>query len=392
MTGTPLPGETLLRGLRRLLRDVEHTATATRMGLDETPIGETQMSRVGEQSVYRGYAVSELANECSFIEVAWLLIHGDLPDEDLLADFRCVMMESAQVDPMLADWVESVPLHVPAVDVLRSAVSMLSHFDPYLDQGTPEAIANRAQRLLAQLPGLLSLRVSRQRGMSEPQADEDLTYVANLHLALTGEIPSADQERVLNRLLILNACHGFDGPTVAARTTSSCRSDFYSAVLAGISAVKGAEELGGVRQHLLAIHELTKSRTLVADVRSLLGEGPLDGFVCATRDSRGALLADDCRRLAVTPAHRKMEATALGVQRVVHEVCGLVPDLRWNSARVLHYLGFDSEVFAPVLAIARIPGWAGHCREQMRSIERVRPVARYVGPESRPFQRLAERC
>ena len=94
--------------------------------------------------------------------------------------------------------------------------------------------------------------------------------------------------------------------------------------------------------------------------------------------------------LAVTGG--AIEATAQAVEQVMYGAAGLVPDLRWSSARALHYLGFDDEVFAPVLAIARIPGWAGHCREQMRSAERVRPIARYVGPESRRFQRLQERC
>ena len=395
MSDTPMENETVVRGLRRLLRDVELTSETTAMGLEEAAVGETAMTSVGFETLYRGYLVSELVEQCSYMEVAYLLIFGDLPDGDLLADFRSVMNETSDVDPMLADWIESVPLHVPAMDVLRSAISMLSHFDPDLDpeieQDTPEAVASRAIRLLAQLPALIGLRVGRQQGWDTPRIDHDLSYVANLFLCATGELPSVVQERALNRLLILHACNGFDGPTLAARTASSCRSDFYSAVLAGVASVKGSEELGGVRQHLLAIQELCERCNVIDDVRAMLSEGPLDGFIPEDQDQRGTLLGEDCRELAIEADEKRMEVTARAVEQIVYGKAARVPDLRWSSARVLHYLGLDNEAFGPLLAIARIPGWAGHCREQMRSPERVRPIARYIGPAARVLTPLAQR-
>ncbi len=395
MSDAPLPDDIMVRGLRRLLRDVELNAETTAMGLEETIVGETAMTCSGHQTLYRGYLVSELVEDCDYTEVAYLLIKGELPDEDLLADFRSVMDEHATVDPMLLDWIESVPLHVPPMDVLRSAVSMLSHFDPNLEpfseQGTPELVCATAIRLLAQLPTVVALRVARERGWEVPRLDQDLSYVASLFLAVTGRQPTVAQERALNKLMILHACNGFDGPTLAARTATSCRSDFYSAVLAGVSAVKGGEELGGVRQHLLALQELAVTKDLINDVRALLTQGPLDGFIPDGHDLRGLLLDLDCRELATEPAHRRLEVTARAVEQMIFGVSGRIPDLRWSSARVLHYLGFDDESFGPLLAISRIPGWAGHCREQLRSPERVRPIAQYVGPEARELTPLSKR-
>ena len=195
----------------------------------------------------------------------------------------------------------------------------------------------------------------------------------------------------MSRLFIQHACNNFDGPTLAARTVSSCRSDFYSAALAAVSAVKGSEELGGVRQHLLAVQELSETDSIIEEVKALLTQGPLDGFIPEVEDRRGILLNDDCRELATTCEQKRLESTARGVEQMVYAASCRVPDLRWSSARLLEYLGLDNEGFSPLLAIARIPGWAGHCREQMRSSERVRPLAQYVGPPARSLNPIVER-
>ena len=391
MNGTPFSDEILNKGLRRLLRDVEISASTTRMGLEEAVVGETSLVNCGFETLYCGYLVSDLIDSCSFMEVAYLLLHGELPDEESLADFRSIMTENAWLDPMLSDWIESIPLHVPVMDVLRTCVSMISHFDPDLDpfteQDSPELITIRAVRLLAQLPSLLALRVSRQQGHDVPEPDPELSFVANLFTGLVGHRPDEAEERVMNRLLILHACNSFDGPTVAARTASACRSDFYSAMLAAVSTVKGTEELGGVRQHLLALEEIACGGSVIEEVKVLLTQGPLDGFVREDEDRRGLLLTDDCRVMARSNQHRKLECAARGVEQMVYAASSRVPDLRWNSARILHYMGLDDEAFGPLLAIARIPGWAGHCREQMHSSERIRPLAQYVGPAARRLKR-----
>ena len=396
MNDTPYPDEIMVRGLQRLLRDVEIAVSATTMGLQEAAVGETSVICGGFETLYRGYLVSELVETCSYMEVAYLLMKGELPDADLLADFRSIMAENTYIDPQLSDWVEAIPLHVPMMDVMRTCVSMLSHFDPDLDpfseQGSPELVPAQAARLLAQLPLLLGIRVSRQQGWEVPELDQDLSYVANLFYAMSGKRPTVNEERALNRLLIVHACSGFDGPTLAARSTSSCRSDFYSAVLAAVSAVKGTEELGGVRQHLMAVQELAESKNLIEEVKYLLTQGPIDGFIPETQDRRGLLLNEDCKQLAIDCEHKRLESAARGVEQIVYGAACRVPDARWGSARLLHYLGFDDEAFAPLLAIARIPGWAGHCREQMLSTERVRPLAHYVGPPSRPLKPIAERA
>lgn len=395
MNGTPLPDDIMVRGLRRLLRDVDIAVTTTTMGLQEAVVGETAMTCAGFETLYRGYLVSELVETCSYMEVAYLLMKGDLPDEELLADFQSVMAENAVLDPMLIDSVESMPLHVPAMDVLRSCVSMVGHFDPDLDpfteQGSPDLVVSQAMRLLAQLPGLLSLRLGRQHGRDVPDLDQDFSYVANLFIAMSGRMPSDAEERALNRLLILHACNGFDGPTLVARTVSGCRSDFYSAALAAVSAVKGSEELGGVRQHLLAVEELSQCENLVDEVRILLTEGPLDGFIPEDQDRRGILLNEECKALATTCEQKRMECTARGVEQMVYAATCKVPDLRWSSARMLSYLGLDDESFGPLLAIARVPGWAGHCREQMYSTERIRPLAQYIGPPARALTPIENR-
>lgn len=395
MNGTPYPDEITVRGLQRLLRDVDIAGQTTSMGLQDAAIGETSLICSGFETLYRGYLVSELVETCSYMEVAYLLMKGELPDGDLLADFRSIMSENSYVDPMLSDWIESIPLHVPVMDVLRSCVTMVSHFDPDLDpfteQDCPVGVTTKAIRLLAQLPALLALRVGRQQGWETPKPDQDLSYVANLFIALTGQRPTPDQEQALNRLLIVHACSTFDGPTLAARTVTSCRSDFYSAVLAAFSAAKGAESLGGVRQHLLAIEELSGSKNIIHEVKLLLTQGPIDGFIAETEDRRGLLLNDVCKQFATACQHKRFECTARGVEQMVYAAACRVPDVRWSSARLLHYLGFDDEAFAPLLAIAQIPGWAGHCREQMQSPERVQPLAHYVGPPARPLERLEKR-
>lgn len=395
MNRNPDFAERMTQGLARLVETVLMADERYYPGLEGVLAGETEISTVEGGLSYRGYAIEDLADESSFLEVAYLLLHGELPNQEFLADFQSIIAEGSELPGPVLELLEAVPLHVGGMDVLRTAVSATAHFDPQLDDDTRAGSLAKAARLLAQIPQLIAARYRLSKGLEVLESNPELSFAANLLWLITGEMPTAEAERAMDVSLILYAEHEFNASAFTARVVTSTQSDLYSAVTAAIGALKGPLH-GGANERVMEVLEEVGSPENAEDwVRSALREKRrIMGFghrVYKTGDPRAKILKTYCRELAEASGAGDLESIADTIEQIVGEEKGLPPNLDWPSARLYHYLGLDVELYTPLFVASRISGWCAHIIEQAENNRLIRPRSRYTGPNRREFIPLSQR-
>jgi citrate synthase len=364
-------------------------------GLEGVIAGETAISNITGELRYRGYAVNDLAAQSTFEEVAYLLLFGDLPTEEALADFETILGESAAVDVSILEFLRDIPLHVSSMDVLRTGISAVAHFDPQLDDDSPSANQTKATRLLAQIPILIAARHRIRQGQPLLDFRPELSFAGNLLWLITGHEPTESHERAMDVSLILYAEHEFNASTFTARVVTSTQSDLFSAVVAAVGSLKGSLHGGANERVLEVLNEVGSSdnaerwvRDALAKKRKIMGFGHR---VYKDGDPRAVLLKPICAQLAREHRDDRLEQIAETLERVVREEKKLPPNLDWPSARLYHYLGIDVDLYTPLFVASRITGWAAHVIEQSQNNRLIRPRSRYIGPAERPYIPLADR-
>ncbi|MGH7201857.1 MAG: citrate/2-methylcitrate synthase [Planctomycetaceae bacterium] len=395
MRQTTDPSRHVVDGLKRLMERVLMNGEAYHPGLEGVIAGETAVSTIEGGLAYRGYSIEDLAAESSFLETAYLLLHGELPSQELLADFQSLVAESAEVEPAVIDFLREIPLHAGAMDVLRTGISAVAHFDPQLDENDRAANVNKAIRLLARIPVLIGAR-HRLRDGQEPLAwNHDLSFAGNVLSLITGREPTPLEEKAMDVSLILYAEHEFNASTFTARVVTSTMSDLYSAVTAAVGALKGPLH-GGANEKVMAILEEVGSpanaedwaRQALREKRRVMGFGHR---VYKTEDPRATLLADYCRQLAEQRGGTDLEQIAETIETIIRDEKSLPPNLDWPSARLYHYLGLDVELYTPLFVASRVVGWSAHVIEQAENNRLIRPRSHYIGPPRRDYVPLARR-
>jgi citrate synthase len=364
-------------------------------GLEGVIAGETAISTIEDGLSYRGYDIEELAREAQFTEVAYLLLYGELPSQEQLADFQSILSESAELPDAVVRLIEEIPVHAGAMDVLRTGISAISHFDPQLGDDGRDAWIGQTVRLLAQIPLLIAARHRLARGLELVEPSPELGFAANLLHVITGRQPAALEEKALDVSLVLYAEHEFNASTFTARTVTSTGADLFSAVTAAVGALKGPLH-GGANERVMEVlgevgaakHAEKWVRAALAQKRRIMGFGHR---VYKTGDPRAVILRDYCRQLAERRGDVELEDIADTIERIVRQEKGLPPNLDWPSARLYHYLGLEIELYTPLFVASRVVGWAAHVIEQAENNRLIRPRSRYTGPPSRKFVPLRER-
>ena len=364
-------------------------------GLEGVIAGETAIATIEGGLQYRGYSISDLANDATFMEVAYLLLQGELPDQEHLADFRAILAEESAIPAALLEFLRMIPLQASSMDVLRTGISALAHFDPQADEETDAANIAKTQRLLAQIPILIGARYRYTQGLPPVESNSELSFSANLLYLLTGREPSELQERAIDVSLILYAEHEFNASTFTSRVVTSTRSDLHSAVSAAVGALKGPLH-GGANERVMEVLDEVGSPDQAEDwVRNALKQKRrIMGFghrVYKTGDPRATILKSYCTELAESKGMTELEEIADTIERVVREEKGLPPNLDWPSARLYHYLGLSIDLYTPLFVASRVVGWAAHVIEQSQNNRLIRPRSRYTGPTGLTFTPLSER-
>lgn len=366
-------------------------------GLDGLIAGETAISTLDQGLHYRGYAIEDLVHGATYTEVAYLLLYGELPTSEALADFRAILAEAAEVPPAIVQLLQEIPLHVAPIDALRTAVSALAHFDEQPDETNAAANLGKAIRLLGQVPVLIAARHRLTRGLELIDSDPELSFAGNFLSMLTGKIPSARDERAFDQSLICYADLEFNASTFTARIVASTGSDLHSAITTGLAALKGPLHGGAnedVLDLLLSVDSPSRAEKFVRD--AIAQKRRLPGFghrIYRDRpDPRAVVLKNICRELARTDEQRRLEEIADALEAAMWSHKQLRPNVDWPTARLYHLLGLDTELFTPLFAAARVAGWSAHVLEQQQTNRLITPRAKYVGPAPQKFVPLHDRA
>ena len=364
-------------------------------GLEGVIAGPTAISSVEDGLRYRGYAVGDLCTHASFDEVAYLLIYGELPKAKEFQSFleRVAMARRLpepvkQLFPAMPKW--SVPL-----DLLRTAVSALAHFDQDAADNSHEANVRKAERLMAQMPVIIADQHRVGRGLQPIAARQDLGQAANFLWMLEGVEPTAEDVKALDVSLILYAEHEFNASTFAARVIVSTLSDLHAAVVGAIGALKGPLH-GGANEKVMDVLKAAGgpatagkwTHAALARKERIMGFGHR---VYKEGDVRAGILKGYAQSRATTPELQEWEATAEIIEGIMAAEKGMYPNLDWPAGRLYHAMNLDIPLYTPMFAMSRIAGWAAHVIEQLDNNRLIRPRALYTGEPARAVVALAER-
>jgi citrate synthase len=364
-------------------------------GLEGIIAGETAISTVEGGLRYRGYAVTELAEKTSFEEVAYLLLFGDLPDSKQLADFQVRVSAARQIPDPLRDLLKAVPRDTAPMDALRSAVSVLAHFDRDIADSSHMANVHKAERLLGQIPVAIADQYRFSKGLPLVPPRADLSHAGNFLYMIRGAAPNAAETRALDVSLILYAEHEFNASTFTARVVCSTEADLHSGIVAAIGALKGRLHGGANEKVMDLLREAGGPQTAEKWMRGALARKErIMGFghrVYKHGDVRARILKEYARKAALAVGQTKWEDTAEIIEQVMAQEKKLLPNLDWPAGRLYHGLGLDVPLYTPIFVMSRVSGWSAHVIEQLDHNRLIRPRARYTGPALRPVQALAER-
>ncbi|MFO0844193.1 MAG: citrate/2-methylcitrate synthase [Gemmataceae bacterium] len=364
-------------------------------GLEGVIAGETAISTVVGGLSYRGYPVTELAERASFDEVAHLLLHGELPTARQLADFRARLVAARPVPACLLELFRAAPAGTAPMDAVRTAVSVLAHFDPDVANGSKEANLRKAERLLAQIPVAIAAQYRIAQGQALIKPREDLATGENFLYLLRGQPPEPFAAKAFDVSLILYAEHEFNASTFTARVVTSTESDLHSAIVAAIGALKGALH-GGANERVMDVLRAAGGpataeswlRQAMARKEKVMGFGHR---VYKTGDVRAGILKRYAQDAATRAGTQAWEEIAEVFERILAAEKNLHPNLDWPAGRLYHALGLEVPLYTPIFVLSRVTGWSAHVIEQAGTNRLIRPRARYTGPVARAVRPLAER-
>ncbi len=364
-------------------------------GLEGVIAGETAISTVEGGLRYRGYPVGELCESCSFEEVAYLLLHGELPTKAELAAFQQRIVAARHLPETLRTLLRSLPRDVVPMDAVRTAVSVLSHYDPEVNDSSRAANVRKAERLVGQIPMAVAEQYRASKGQPAVAPRADLGHAANFLYMLQGKPPSADAAKAFDVSLVLYAEHEFNASTFTARVVVSTESDLHSGIVAAIGALKGRLH-GGANEKVMDLLLQTGGpanaekwiREALARKEKIMGFGHR---VYKTGDVRARILREYARQAAAAAGQTQWEEAAAIVEKVLETEKNLHPNLDWPAGRLYHAMGLETPLYTPFFVASRVTGWSAHVIEQPDRNRLIRPRARYTGPGVRTVRPLADR-
>jgi 2-methylcitrate synthase/citrate synthase II len=367
-----------------------------RQGLENVIVGETAICCVDQgQLLYRGYPIAELAEKTAFGDVAYLLLYGELPTVAQLRWFRDQLGEFHGLRPEVIDTLRMIPPGVPMMSVLRTCISMASHFDPVSGQ-TVEALRRRATWLLAVASDIVAARYRLLNGKEPIIPKPGVSHAHQMLYMFHGKEPDDLSARLLDLTLVLYAEHDFNASTFTNRVVASTASDMTSCTVSAIGALKGPLHGGANEEAIALILRFRNAKEAGAWVRDALAKKEkVMGFghrVYKHGDHRATILEREMRKLAEVKGRQDLVAIYDAIKDpMVTKDNPIYPNVDYPCGMVYYLLGLPPDLYTPLFACSRIAGWCAHYIEQIQHNRIYRPLSRYTGPALRHVTPLEQR-
>ena len=364
-------------------------------GLAGLTAGDTQICSVNQtQLIYRGYEIADLAANATFEEVAFLLLEGHKPSAEELASFKSDLAANRSIPDGLKTLLRDIagdPPNAHPMAILRTGVSYLSHFDPDVEDNSPEAELRKARRLVAQIPTIIGYGQMVRDGKDPVDPDPSLDHAANLLWCMTGEKPTELAAKVMDVSLVLYAEHDFNASTFTSRVIASTESDMHSAICGGIGALKGPLHGGANEMAMEMLKDIDEYLAAgKGDVRAFMDmafaeKRKLMGFghrVYKNGDHRAGILREWGLKVAAEkPQFQKWFDMGDEVQSIMFNDKNIYPNVDFPCGMTYFALGIPVPQYTPIFVASRVTGWAAHIMEQHQNNRIIRPLANYTGPE-----------
>ena len=347
---------------------------------------------------YRGYRIEELAGKAEYEEVAYLLLNGDLPNKEQLREFKAELTKHRTLSPFLRNILQEMSESGTAMDVLRTVVSASALEDPAEGDNTHDAEYRKAIRLTAKLPTMLATYVRRRRGAQPIPPDPALGHAANFVRMAGLDEAQPRAADILNTCFILQAEHGLNASTFAARITAATLADMHAAVTAALGALKGPLHGGATDGTMRMLDEIGSVDRVAAFVeKGFAGKYKFPGFghrVYVTTDPRAKFLRAFAQELSKAASAKSLPPYFEIQERLVEEVNKrrqFPVNVDFYAATTYTYLGIPADLGTSIFAIGRMAGWCAHIMEQHGDNRLIRPESEYTGPAGKRWVPLAER-
>lgn len=364
--------------------------TTPNVGLAGLVVGQTAICTVGKNDMglnYRGYSIYDLAEQATFEEVAYLLIHNKLPTISELENYRNKLKAKRYLPDNLKNILKMIPKEAHPMDVLRTACSALGTMEPESEDNNQYDIADR---LLASFPSMLLYWYQyHQNGVEIDTLTDDSSIAGYFLRLLHGEEPKEIYRRAVDISLILYAEHEYNASTFAARVTAATESDFYSAITSAIGTLRGPLHGGANEAAMELIEKFDDPDAAEKGIRHLLAtKQKIMGFghrVYKVSDPRSDIIKVWSKKLSDMSQDKVLYPVSERIESVMWNEKKLFPNLDFYSASAYHFCGIPTPMFTPIFVIARITGWAAHIMEQRANNKLIRPAAEYIGPAETEF-------
>jgi len=366
-------------------------------GLRDVAAAESKLSYVDPNGslYYLGYNIDDLVGRVIYAEIAYLLIHKKLPNQQELDEFSSQLtIEMNLPDPIIVS-IKNAPKNCHPIDILRTEVSHLGEYDPDIGDFSTAANFRRATRLVAQVPAIVAAinRVRQNKPVLTPRSEFGLAK--NFLYMFKGDTPDDTEVRVIHRFMTLHADHGFNASTFAARVTASTNSDMYSAVTSAIGTLKGPLHGGASEKVMDMLDDIDLEKDINEYIQGLLDEKKkIMGFghrMYKAQDPRTKHL----RGIVEEFLHRERSLTlynrCIQIENSVFEKKKIYPNVDFYAAVAMDALGVSKEFFPLFFASSRISGWVAHVIEQYEDAVLLRPSSEYVGEFGKKFTPIEER-